>query len=146
MIILTSKMEEAPGKSVDNPARWSCVEKAHGRPEDVLHEGVVEADRGFHGAKGHDDDGEEGEEALQAAKDSVKGEIRISSCHICVGCPVILAFSGDGLSRYWYLSSDHADRRMLEDTWKVCMRRYANIAPRVTTIPSIIRCFRGFWF
>ena len=79
LIILLSKLEEAPGKSVDNPTRWSCVEKAHGRPEDVLHEGVVEAYRRFHCAKGHDDDGEEGEQALEAAKDSVKGEIEVSS-------------------------------------------------------------------
>ena len=79
MIILLSKLEKAPGKSVDNPTRRSCVKKAHGCPEDVPHEGVVEAYGCFHCAKGHDDNGEEGEEALQAAKDSIKGEIEVSS-------------------------------------------------------------------
>ena len=68
-------LEELPGKSVHDPARWGCVKKAHGRPEDVPHEGVVEAYGSFHCAKGHDNDGQEGEETLQAAKDSVKGEI-----------------------------------------------------------------------
>ena len=58
-------------------------------PKDVPHEGVVQADGGLDRAKGHHDDGEEGEEALKTPKDSVEGEIEVSSCFVCVRCPEV---------------------------------------------------------
>ena len=49
----------------------------------------MQADGGLDRAKGHHDDGEEGEEALKTPKDSVEGEIEVSSCFVCVRCPEV---------------------------------------------------------
>ena len=97
-------------------------------PKDVPHEGVVQADGGLDRAKGHHDDGEEGEEALKTPKDSIEGEIEVSSFFVCVRCPEVSKYDlNAGTTRIPYcdkkylfysqhLSSDQTESRILEDT------------------------------
>ena len=97
-------------------------------PKDVPHEGVVQADGGLDCAKGHHDDGEEGEEALKTPKDSIEGEIEVPSCFVCVRCPKVSKYdlnAGTTTIPYCdkkylfysqHLSSDQTESRILEDT------------------------------
>jgi len=80
---------DVPGKSVHYSSRRSRVKETHRSSEDVLEEVVVELPGGLDGAEGHHHDGEEDEEALEAAEHSVEGEVEVAPGDVRVGTAVV---------------------------------------------------------